>query len=182
MFVRYKEPTRDTRLKGCDYSIAGVYFVTICTHGRAKQLAVIRHGVAHLLRPGKIVRDSWFELTTRFPTIELDEFVVMPDHIHGIIALKKPGGAEPRRYAPEAIPKPSLIEIVGALKSVSAKQINRMMKTSGTVWQRSFHDRIIRSGEALDKIRRYIRENPLRWSFERDELAAPVNVGNKKTA
>ena len=181
MFVRYKDPTRNTRLKNCDYSTSGVYFVTICTHNRARRLALIRRGAACLTKPGKIVLKTWKELVARFPTIELDEFVVMPDHIHGIIALKKPGGAEPRRYACEAIPQPSLIEIMGALKSVSAKRINRAMGTSGTVWQRSFHDHIIRSGESLDKIRRYIHENPLRWSFKRDGVSTSPNPEYRKS-
>jgi putative transposase len=165
MYV-YKELTRNTRLRGYDYARSGAYFVTICTHAFAPSLGTIKGSVVRLTPSGEIVRRTWFELPSRFPRVQLDAFVIMPDHVHGIMALHKPGESRLAATTHSVHFSSSLSEIVRVFKSLSAFRINRLLGAKGSIWQRSYYDRVVRSGDALDKIRRYVYENPLRWSFE----------------
>lgn len=83
---------RSIRLKGYDYSQPGAYFITICTRDRSPVLAHIIDGEIHLSEIGKIVKEQWHNLKNRFPNVEIDEFVVMPNHIHGIIVITDADG------------------------------------------------------------------------------------------
>jgi putative transposase len=94
---------------------------------------------------GSIVRSTWGHLPARFPGVKTDAFVVMPDHIHGIIVLN--GG-------------PTLGQVVGAFKSMSARAINRELERQGPVWQRGYYEHIVRDRDDLNRIRRYINTNP----------------------
>ena len=178
MYV-YKELTRDNRRRGWDYTSAGVYFVTICADRLAPCLGRISGANVRLTPSGKIIQRTWFELPSRFRRVELDEFVVMPDHVHGILILQKPGGSRPAATTHSYLPQSNLSEIVRVFKSLSAFRINRMLDARGPIWERSFYDHMVRSGEALDRIRRYIAENPLRWCLEREKSNS--NFGSKKT-
>jgi REP element-mobilizing transposase RayT len=142
---------RSIRLKGYDYSWAGAYFVTVCTHEREMVLevpAVVR-----------AVQDAWFEIPERFPSVALDEFIAMPNHVHGIIFLVRDltqGGASPA---------PTLADIVCAFKSISAIAGNRALGRLGRpFWQRNYYERIIRDEDELTDIRQYIRDNAKNWS------------------
>ena len=120
---------------------------------------------------GKIVCDRWLWLPTQYPHVELDEFVVMPNHLHGVIWLTSPlAGTGDSRIAPTKVKdqKP-LGQIVGAFKTVSAKQVNLAVGTPGRpLWQRNYHDHIIRSEPELNRIREYIRNNPLQWELDEE--------------
>ena len=167
---------RSIRLKGYDYTQPGAYFVTICTHGRAMLFGRVVDGEMALNAYGEIVREEWFRTAQVRPYVELfpDEFVVMPNHIHGIVWIV---GAT-RRVAPTnghphgPVPG-SLGAIIGQFKSIVTKRINALRGTPGApVWQRNYYEYIIRTERALDAIRRYIAANPLRWDLDRYNPAA----------
>jgi putative transposase len=107
---------------------------------------------------GNIVWDCWNELPKHYPNFELDEFIVMPDHIHGIVIIKQKG-------------KHTLSHFIGSLKSFSSRKINQVSK-SNFQWQRSFYDRIIRDENELLYVRNYIRNNPKIWMLEDLKLIA----------
>lgn len=140
-----------------DYRLPGIYFVTTNTLERVPLLGALRRGECVLSPSGRIVRDTWRRISERFPGVELDAFVVMPDHVHALLVL-------PEQPESEAI---SLSSIVGWAKSRSAHEINALRGTPGArVWHTSFHDRILRDPEALHRVRRYIENNPRRASFK----------------
>ena len=168
---------RSIRLKGYDYTQPGAYFITICTYQRASLFGQVVDGEMAVNEWGKIVREEWFRTTRVRPYVELfdDEFVVMPNHIHGIIWIvdDKHVGAQ-RRCAPTVEITPtnvvpgSLGAIIRAFKSIVTKRINTLRGTPGaSVWQRNYYEHIIRTERALNMIRRYIVENPLRWHIDR---------------
>jgi REP-associated tyrosine transposase len=145
--TRKKNHRRSLRLKGYDYSQPGAYFVTICLQGREPYLEMpeVRH----------IVDDIWKALPQRFPTIELDEFIVMPDHIHFVLKLH-----------PDHKHRPTLSTIVSAYKSLTARAALSHLRTRGDIcgnhfWQQRFYDHIICNETELKVIRTYIRNNPL---------------------
>lgn len=151
---------RSIRLKGFDYAQTGMYFVTICTHRCACILGHITDDRIHLSAAGDIVAATWQSLALRYSYVELDAWVVMPNHFHGILAMTPD---DPRDGIPIK-PKP-LGQLIGQFKMVSAKEINLQQETRGTpVWQRDFYDHIIRDDGDLHRIRDYIQNNPLRWA------------------
>lgn len=153
------------RLSSYDYSRAGAYFVTICTQNSAHLFGEICDETMRSNRAGEIVWDTWCALPERFPAIYLDAFVVIPNHVHGLLWL----AFEPRIASQEAIEKATTLpDVIRVFKSISAIQVNRALGRTGvSVWQRSFYDRIVRSERALQAIRQYIRENPRRWTMDR---------------
>ena len=171
---------RSIRLRGYDYTQPGAYFVTICTHNRELLFGRVVDGEMVLNAYGEIVWEEWFKTAQVRPYVELfaDEFVVMPNHIHGVVWIvgdmvgaqrrcaptkPKPGGVTPNNVAPG-----SLGAIIRAFKSAVTRRINQMRGTPGArVWQRNYYEHIIRNDRALNAIRRYIAENPLRWHLDR---------------
>jgi len=135
------------RLAGCDYSRVGAYFVTLCAVDRKCLFGEIVADAMRLNQIGTVVASCWGEIPKHFPNVTLDEFVVMPNHLHGILLL---GDA----VAGHARPLPV---IVGSFKSA----VSRL--AGFPVWQRSYWDRIIRSEAELNQARRYTGENPSRW-------------------
>ncbi len=163
---------RSIRLKGYDYTQNGAYFVTIVTYQRQHLFGEIVNGIMKLNEWGEIARREWFKTAELRPYVELydDEFVVMPNHAHGIIwnigALRR----NARTGAGAADEKPhvdagSLGAIVRAYKSAVTYAINAARKTRGmVVWQRNYYEHIIRNDADLSRIRKYIAENPLKWA------------------
>jgi REP element-mobilizing transposase RayT len=168
------------RLKGFDYSQPGAYFITICT----KDLVCYFENV----ESKKIVRSTWNALPERFPTIILDEFVIMPNHLHFIIwfdpksvgaqincAPNDVGNDIPKRKDKISIGRQGIVDrsrpILGQVIRSFKSQVTRSIRSSGPVhfsWQRGYYDHIIRSEEALMKIREYIYSNPQRWHLDRN--------------
>ena len=144
------------RLKGYDYKRAGGYFVTICAWQRDPVFGNIFEDGMVMNDCGKIVEEAWLTLGCRFPNIELDEFIVMPNHFHSILFLVE----SPQEFVPRSY---GLSEIVGGFKSQSARKINLIQDTTGIpVWQRGYYDHIIRNETELELIRKYISSNPTR--------------------
>jgi putative transposase len=160
---------RSLRLKDFDYSTSALYFVTVCTSRRKPLLANI---VAGRLQPsaiGRVVSECWFELPYHYSRLELGAFVVMPNHIHGLMLLRDPVGAG-LRPAPTTA---TLSQIVGAFKSFSSRRIHESnASTPRKVWQRGFHERIVRNRNECTKIEHYILQNPARWEFDRENSRA----------
>ncbi len=185
-----------TRLRDWDYRNEGLYFVTICTSGRAPWFGEIRDGVMHLSEVGRIAAMYWQAIPEHHVHVLCDQFVVMPDHVHGILALtgndadrsnvrKNVSGPRNIRTQPDVLsnvstngkvmsrispPAQSLSVVVRSYKSA----VTRWCKQNGPpefAWQERFYDHVIRNQDALDKIRRYVDENPLRWDEERRHLA-----------
>jgi putative transposase len=152
-----RQHRRSIRVAKKDYSQVGRYFVTICTHGRDCLLGEIEKGEAKLTSAGRMVQSTWDALPAHFPHSFLDAFVVMPNHIHGILVLQESD--------PSSAPRHSLAELIRALKSFSARRINRRRGTPGAhVWQRNYYERVVRDENELEKIRRYIADNPSKWA------------------
>lgn len=180
---------RSIRLKGYDYTHAGAYFITICSHQREHVFGEIVNGEMKLNKLGLVAKQQWEKLPKRFPNIELGAFVLMPNHEHGIIQIieqQRRGMAESlqnldeesSRYAPtenqqkfgKMIPN-SIPTIVRSYKSAVAYRINLMRGVKAApVWQRNYYEHVIRNDRELELITRYIDYNPLNWQLDRDNL------------
>jgi putative transposase len=151
---RHKYRIETTRLNGYDYTRPGYYFITICTKDREPLLGEIINEKIKLSEKGKIVSECWFDLPNHYPNIILDEFIVMPNHIHGIIIIHN--GSDKKL-------KHGLSEFIRAFKSFASRRINSLHTTTITtknIWQPRFYDHIIRSENELNRIRLYIKNNP----------------------
>ena len=164
---------RSLRLQGYDYAKAGAYFVTVVTQDRLCLFGEVVDGEARLNEAGWLVADTWRWLETRYPFVVLDEYVVMPNHMHGLLAiLDEDGDAGDSRIAPAGeggAGRKDLGSLIGAFKTVAVKRVNVAHGASGRrLWRRNFYDRVVRSEEDMDRIRAYIRDNPLRWELDAD--------------
>lgn len=179
---------RSIRLKGYDYEQAGAYFVTICTQERACLFGVIRDGEMWLNDAGRMIEQWWFELNRKFLMAETDEFVIMPNHFHGIAVITDvpvgadlrvgpiPEGAHPAHQGAHA--GAPLQTIIQWFKTMTTNEYIRGVKTAswplfnGRLWQRNYYEHIIRNDESLNRIRQYILDNPARWAFDRENPAS----------
>jgi len=153
------------RLKGCDYSQPGAYFVTICTHNRESLLGEIVGGEMILNEYGREVSKCWVWLAKQYPYLASDEWVVMPNHTHGIVILSGTYGL--RRGGSRTALTKSLGRLVGVFKTVSTKRINGMRHTPGSsLWQRNYYERVIRNEDELNRLRQYIPDNPAQWDID----------------
>jgi putative transposase len=157
--------------------------VTIVTRNRLCLFGDISDGEMVLSDTGRIAEVSWVGLSSRFPTVPLDSFVVMPNHIHGIITVGAqfiaPDSAQ--FIAPSSAPHnqagiaqegavnraPTLGEIIRTYKAASTRMI-RQTANLEFAWQRNYYEHVVRNGESLNRIRQYILENPARWAIDRE--------------
>ena len=156
------------RLHGFSYGAGFSYFVTACTAAREPLLARISaNGIPHESEAGRIVRAAWHAVPDRFPDVQLGAFIVMPDHIHAILTIAD------RTDRQDAV-SPSLSRVIGVLKSISSVSINQQRARPGApVWQRSFHDRVIRNETEFLHLWGYILDNPIRWANTQSLLTEP---------
>jgi putative transposase len=184
---------RSIRLRDYDYSLPGAYFVTICASERGSLFGGIADGQVQLTREGQIAHENWLTIPDHFLWVTLDCCVIMPDHLHGIIVIADRGdgtrreselaGAAPgddvgaRHAVPlQNVPRQtverfghpvasSVPTIVRSFKAATTKRISEMRGTSGAaVWQRGYHEHVVRDEADLDRIRKYIADNPVRWT------------------
>ncbi len=182
---------KSLRLKNYDYSSEGSYFVTISTQDRK---CLFWEGEAYepvLNEAGGMIQKVWEELPSRFPSCELDQFVVMPNHIHGIIVIVGAPLLVGARDVSGVIkkagtrPAPTLADIIRAFKSITTREYiqgvkgKRWPSFNRKLWQRNYYEHIIRSEEELMEIRRYVVENPLKGHLDSENPAvgAPLLVG-----
>src|SRR3990170_8539551 len=169
-----KHHRRSIRLRDYDYRQAGAYFVTTVCKDRELLLEDERFRT--------IAEETWLWLAERYEYVDVDQHVVMPNHLHGIIVIRdvRRGGS---RTAPTGRPlaiKP-LGRLIGAFKTVSTKRINAIRGTPGLPrWQRNYYEHVIRDEDDLDRVRRYIAENPLRWEEDPENPAVTRPVGNHR--
>ncbi len=171
-------PSRKSiRLQDYDYSQPGVYFVTVCTKDRKCLFGTIQNGEMKLNNMGDTIMDAWINLPRRFSNIEMDYFVIMPNHIHGIIRIV--GAGLPRPAQPNAssgaetapLPYATLGQMIAFFKYASTKQINALRQMPGrSMWQRNYYEHIIRSESKLNQIRQYILGNPTQWDQDENNL------------
>lgn len=165
------------RLPGYDYSQPGWYFVTICTKNRREVFGVVAAGQMYPNNLADAVGKCWLDLPNHYSCI-LDAFVIMPNHIHGIIvipellpsSLAAGGGLNPRLRGNGNITGVyPLTEIVRGFKTFSAAAINRINNTPGArIWQTSFHEHVLRDNNDILQVREYIRLNPQAWDQDRN--------------
>ena len=169
---------RSIRLQGYDYSHVGVYFVTIATQDRLCLFGDVADGQVLLNDMGRLAADAWQRLETRYPYVILDEYVVMPNHLHGIVVITGDKGEDGRPNAIDggrSARRGPLGRLIGAFKMVAAKQINLARDTVGhPLWQRNYYERIVRGEAELARIRAYIRSNPSDWEMDSENPAATV--------
>ena len=153
------------RLRGYDYTQPGTYFVTICTH--ARQLLFDNPALR------RIAEQQWQRIASE--RVTLNAWVVMPDHVHGIIVITS-SNATPSDDASPVLGinvKPgSLGAIVRSYKASVTRRAHRFQATAELIWQGGYWERIMRSDDELAATRAYIAENPLRWAEEREDLDA----------
>jgi putative transposase len=169
-----KHHRRSIRLKDFDYKQPRAYFVTICTQNRECLFGAVTDGQMQLAEAGRIVQAVWGELPSRFSNISLDVFVVMPNHVHGIILVGvqfiAPSG-EGDQGEGAMSRAPALGEVVRTYKAVSTRMIRKISNTN-FAWQRNYFEHVIRDDESLNRIRQYILDNPARWDIDRDNPQA----------
>jgi putative transposase len=154
---------RSPRLQGYNYSQSGAYFVTICTHNRSPIFGTIIDGCMQLSEAGLIAAQRWETIPEHHPSVELDVFVVMPNHVHGILILAEavPGLTQERTGSISAV---MLGTVIGSYKSSVTRHIHNMnLMSDSPVWQGRYHDHVIRSESDLNRIRAYVELNPQRW-------------------
>jgi putative transposase len=185
------------RLKGYDYAQEGAYFVTVCTKYRACWFGNIEHGKMNTTSAGSLVRNYWETLPGRFNDVQLDVFVLMPNHIHGIVFVGAqfiapvnntsiPGCSidinnilwEKRTGAMNRAP--TLGQIVRTFKAASTRAIRKTVQPL-FAWQRNYHEHIIRNEESLNHIREYITNNPLHWEVDRENPLANIDRQCRRT-
>jgi REP element-mobilizing transposase RayT len=166
---------RSIRLKHYDYSQAGAYYVTICTENRECLFGIIEDAQMKMNDAGKMVQNVWYELPGRFSEIHLDEFIIMPNHIHGIISIVGAplvGARISEKDSAGTRPAPTLGDIIGVFKSITTHSYTKgviqqqWQRFSGKLWQRNYYEHIIRNETDLEKIREYIANNPLTWEAD----------------
>lgn len=173
------------RLKGYDYSKAGAYFVTVCAWNRECLFGDVAGGEIRLNEYGTVVVEEWQRSGTIRKEIVLDVFVVMPNHIHGIIMISDDNhgsvgvtGRSPLQIRPHGPSKRSLGSFFAGFKSSVTKRINELRDNPECpVWQRNYYDHVIRTEDSLNRIRDYIHYNPARWD---EDIENPVIWDEKK--
>ena len=168
------------RLPMWDYSSPGAYFVTICTNGMQSWLGEIVDGTMPLSPLGEIVAEEWKKTEQIRPTVTLDQWIVMPNHLHGIVVINEIPSVHMTRNGVALVEttrrvvstrktlKPnSLGSIIGQFKSASTKRIY-MAGCTEFAWQPRYYDHIIRDERSFNKIREYIANNVLQWEFDRN--------------
>jgi REP element-mobilizing transposase RayT len=166
---------RSIRLKGYDYSRHGVYFVTICVIGRQCLFGEIRDGVMALSASGEIVDREWQASAVIRREIVLDSYVIMPNHLHGLVAIVGVGADGIRPASPAGLTGPtpkSLQTMVRGFKSATTRHINDFQGTPGAaIWQRNYYERIVGNEREIDAIRTYIDNNPQQWELDKENPA-----------
>ena len=173
----HRHHRRSIRLAGWDYRTSAAYFVTICTHER--ECLFLDHSWCN------IAETSWLKIPQTASRVVLDEWIVMPNHVHGILILTETGDAPVApfnwRHAPPLpesgprsfanAPAGSLGAIIRSYKAAVTRRINDLCHTRGHKrWQRGYYERIVRDQYELERIQTYIRENPSRWAEDHDNL------------
>ena len=168
---------RSIRLREYDYRSAGTYFVTVCAFQREFLFGEVIDGEIRLNDAGLCVEEWWRQVVTHFYGVDIDQFIIMPNHFHGIVTIV--GAGFPRPDACVTGNCPTLGQIVGYFKFQSTKHVNIVRNNPGCpVWQRNYYEHVIRNETDLTNIRQYVVNNPLKWDLDENN---PQNAGNNNT-
>ncbi len=165
-YDHFKHHRRSIRLKGYDYSQRGMYFVTICTENSWCGLGRVHNCTVHLSPAGGMVAREWLNLSTRFQRIQLGPFIVMPNHLHGIVIIQESTKQENKTAI-------QLGDIVGAFKSTTTNRYIEGVRQyewqlfHKRFWHRNYYEHIIRNETSFHAIRQYIEDNPANWSQDK---------------
>jgi putative transposase len=181
-YGREKHHRHSIRLPGYDYAQPGAYFVTICTKDRLCLFGEVVAGQMRLNDAGCIVRQCWSDIPNHFPHVQLDAFIIMPNHVHGILVIAHHVGAKnfsplpspphsplqppPHDHHPRGTSK-TIGSVIRGFK-IGVTKWFRQNTHIQTVWQRNYYEHIIRTEDALHRIREYIVTNPMRWRLDRE--------------
>jgi putative transposase len=183
---------KQIRLKDYDYSSDGYYFITVCSFNKNHIFGSVGAGLASAQREdarpspteggpvnghiilsklGQIIDHHWNEIPNHFGHVELDNYVIMPNHIHGILIIDNPTVVA----GEDARPSPTLSDVICSFKSRCTVEYIKYIKQndldiSAKIWERSFYDRIIRNERSLNAIREYIAYNPINWEKDIENL------------
>ncbi|MBI4498242.1 MAG: hypothetical protein HY689_10120 [Chloroflexi bacterium] len=167
----HRHHRRSIRLPGHDY-VGGVYFITVCAHDRACLFGAIENGTVTLSEMGQMVEEEWVRSAQIRSELTIDTFVVMPNHVHGIVVLHAAHAGEGAgmRAPTLLLRRPrSLGSFIAGFKAATTKRINALRSTPGApVWQRNYDEHIIRTERAWGVIRQYIMTNPQHWEQDRE--------------
>jgi REP element-mobilizing transposase RayT len=164
---------RSIRLPGYDYSQAGATFVTIVSHKRLNIFGSIVNGKVDLSQSGQLVEQTWLEIPLHFPRVMLDAYVIMPNHVHGILNInddRAVGATHASPLQPSGAHGPmsqSIGAIVGSFKSAATKRIHELgFVNQKIIWQRNYYEHVIRDGEDYQRVFNYIETNPGNWEHD----------------
>lgn len=170
---------RSIRLKGYDYASPGTYFITICTFDRKCIFGEITDEEMKMNAIGQLVMAEWMKTPSIRPNILLGEFVIMPNHLHGLVRVSGDHRKPEKQYARDGMnggrnggmprsPSGTIGALVRGFKSAATRRFNELRGTKGSpLWQRNYWENIVRTEESLNQIRNYIRFNPARWESDR---------------
>ena len=161
------------RLSYYDYSQPGYYFLTICLKHLQMYFGVIEGGRMTLSNIGEIVDGCWRAIPEHIRGITLDEYKIMPNHIHGIVIISSVGDADLRPLQSHDRSKMLLSKVIHGFKSSVTRKINSRHPRNNFSWQRSYYDNVIRNDKSLLETRKYIVGNPLKWEFDKNN---PINL------
>ncbi|RYG64716.1 transposase [bacterium] len=167
---------RSVRIQEYDYRQNGAYAITICVRERRCAFARITAGVVHLHPFGQLALERWLAIPAHHPNVKLDEFVIMPNHMHGILWIENeaPPNIE-QEVELRQFGKPlsgSVSTVIGSYKGSVSREIGKIRGIRTKAWQRGFHDHIIRSDADLLHQRQYIQQNPAKWADDEFFMAA----------
>lgn len=178
----FEKRRKSIRLPEYNYASPGAYFVTLCTHQSCNFFGEIAGGKILLNEAGEMVKRWWLKIPDKFPTIQLDTYILMPNHLHGIIKILESNN-QPKRVGADPCVRPeeklaknqftsidaTLPDIVKWFKTMSTNEFIRGIKLgkwdhfNKHLWQRSYYDHVIRKLSNISEVREYIENNPLRW-------------------
>ena len=158
---------RSIRVPDFDYTYPGPYFITIVTAGRVLRFGEIANGEMLLNQVGQMVRSEWLRLPFRFPGLEIDEYVVMPNHFHGILSL--PDKGDQKEKVDGQVVSCSVGAVIRAFKAATTERFHFICGwNAGILWQRNYHEHIVRRDVDYNRIREYILCNPSQWEADRE--------------
>ncbi|MEO8399240.1 MAG: transposase, partial [Ignavibacteriaceae bacterium] len=165
------EPRKKNRLPNYDYSFPGYYYITICTQNKIHHFGNIKNEEMLLSKIGSISKSFWESIPKHFSEIELDEYIIMPNHIYGILIINDAGSADLFSLQDKNDrTKMLLSKCINQFKGSVTRFINQKVIINNFKWQKSFYERIIRNERELFYIRRYIKQNPLKWNIEKENI------------
>jgi REP element-mobilizing transposase RayT len=185
-FDSNKHHRRSLRLKNYDYSNPGAYFVSICVKNRESLFGEVVHGKMELNKYGLIAEYEWLKTVKIRKNVKLDSYIIMPNHLHGIVVITTNSvGAyshTPLQSCAFRSPSKTIGAIIRGFKSSVTVKINTLRHTHHIpLWQRNYFEHIIRNHDELQRIRKYIAENPMKWETDKEnQQGAPIRYNKKK--